>query len=159
MSVELIGDRALWDDFVEKSPYGLLFHKWDFLKIMEKHTNYQLLPYGIYRGNELICIFPLFFRYYNGFKMVFSPPPLTSVPYLGPVVSPVYDTLRQKRKEIYCNAIGDDIDQEIKKLMPNYTSIITAPEFIDMRPFKWNGYCVDTHYTYVIDLTNPQDVI
>ncbi|HTY91886.1 MAG TPA: GNAT family N-acetyltransferase, partial [Methanocella sp.] len=158
-SVELIGDQALWDEFVERSPYGLLFHRWDFLRIMEKHTRYQLFPYGIYRGNELICIFPLFYRYYNGLNMVFSPPPLTSVPYLGPVMAPVYDTVKQKRKEIYGNAIGDEIDAEIKKFMPNYTSIITAPEFIDVRPFKWNGYGVENHYTYVIDLRDPLGVI
>jgi len=152
MSVELIGDQALWDEFVERSPYGLLFHRWDFLRIMEKHTRYQLFPYGIYRGNELICIFPLFYRYYNGLNMVFSPPPLTSVPYLGPVMAPVYDTLKQRRKETYLNTISDGIEAEIKRFTPDYTNFSFVPKFKDVRPFKWNGYNSEIFYTYYFSL-------
>lgn len=52
MTVTMINDKDLWDRFVDESPYGLLFHKWDFLHIIEKHTGYQLLPYGVYKGNS-----------------------------------------------------------------------------------------------------------
>jgi lipid II:glycine glycyltransferase (peptidoglycan interpeptide bridge formation enzyme) len=38
------------------------------------------------------------------------------------------------------------------KMSPNYVSIYLPPGFIDMRPFKWHEYVVDTHYTYTLDL-------
>lgn len=159
MAVELIRDNGLWDSFIEKSSHGLLFHKWDFLKAIERHTKFQLLPYGVYLGEELICLYPVFYRKYQGLKMVFSPPPGSSIPYLGFVMSPVYDTLKQRRKELYINTAVDEMEQEIQKLSPNYVSIDSAPKFVDFRPFKWNGYEVDTHFNYVISLERPLDRI
>jgi hypothetical protein len=41
----VIWDRELWDGFVDASPYGTLFHKWGFLRIVEKHTGYKLFLY------------------------------------------------------------------------------------------------------------------
>jgi len=38
MAVELLEDKRRWDRFVETSPQGLLFHKWDFLKTVERHS-------------------------------------------------------------------------------------------------------------------------
>ena len=60
MVVELLEDKKRWDEFVETSPQGLLFHKWDFLKTVERHSNDQFLPYCVYSGEELRCIFPFF---------------------------------------------------------------------------------------------------
>ena len=61
MVVELLEDKKRWDQFVETSPQGFLFHKWDFLKTVERHSRYQLVPYCIYSGEELRCIFPFFY--------------------------------------------------------------------------------------------------
>lgn len=36
MSIKLMDNGSEWDHFVEESPYGLLFHKWDFLQLIEK---------------------------------------------------------------------------------------------------------------------------
>ena len=60
MAVELLEDKKRWDQFVETSPQGSLFHKWDFLKTVERHSKYQFLPYCVYSGEELRCIFPFF---------------------------------------------------------------------------------------------------
>jgi Acetyltransferase (GNAT) domain len=159
LTLKLISDRGLWDKFVETSPNGLIFHRWDFLKVIEKHSKYQLLPYGVYLGNELICVYPLFYRRYNGLKMLFSPPPGSSIPYLGFVMCEVYDSLKQRRKELYINTVADDIEREIGRISPNYVSIDTPPKFLDIRPFKWNGYNVDVHFNYLISLEKPLDKI
>jgi len=145
-------DKEKWDDFIEKSPYGLLFHKWDFLKIVEKHSNQRLLPYGIYRGENLICVSPLFFKKEKELKMVFSPPPQMGIPYLGIVMSNEYDTLKQNKKEGFLNVVADEIVLEIKNYAPNYIYFSTHPGFLDIRPFRWNGYAVEIYYTYIIDL-------
>lgn len=157
MSIELIGDKDIWDKFVDESPYGLLFHKWDFLSIIERHTNYKLLSYGIYKGDELIAILPLFFRRYKGLKTIFSPPPQTGIPCLGFLMNHKYDILKQRRKESYLNNMVDEIDGEIKKFSPNYVSIST--NFLDLRQFKWNNYTINTNYTYIVDLEKSLDNI
>jgi hypothetical protein len=159
MTVRLIEDSAVWDKFLDETPYGSVFHRWKMLKIVEKYTPYKLLPYGIYRGAELICVFPLYFRAYRGMKLVFSPPPQTLIPYLGLVMGPTYRGLKQKRKEAYLSEVVDEINAEIRKLSPNYVTLQTEPCFDDVRPFLWQHYRVDVSYDYYIDLTKPLDEI
>jgi hypothetical protein len=159
MSIAVMENKGVWDRFVDDSPYGTIFHRWDFLKIVETHTGYRLLPYGIYRGSELVSVFPLFFRKEKGMKMLFSPPPRTGIPYLGFVMGPAYDGLKQRRKEGYANDLADEVSMEIKKLSPNYVSISTVPGFGDVRSFKWNEFNVDVNFTYLVDLRRPQEQI
>ncbi len=40
MVVELLEDKKRWDQFVETSPQGLLFHKRDFLKTVEPRREF-----------------------------------------------------------------------------------------------------------------------
>jgi hypothetical protein len=159
MTAILIDNKDLWDKFVEDSPEGLLFHRWDFLKLIEQYTDYKFLPYGINKGNDLICVFPIFFRRYMSVNMVFSPPPQTAVPYLGPIMSPAYYLHKQRKKESYVNIVAEDIERELNRMSPNYTNIRTAPNFLDIRSFKWEGYNVETFFTYTIDLKKSLDEI
>ncbi|MFX4263311.1 GNAT family N-acetyltransferase [Pelotomaculum propionicicum] len=159
MAVIMINDQALWDKFVDESPYGLLFHKWDFLHIIEKHTGYQLLPYGIYKGDLLIAVFPLFYKKIMGLKTLFSPPPMSSVPYLGFVMYQEYDSLKQDRKEEYLNIVAEDVNSELENISPNYIFISLDKSNFDTRPFIWRGYNQDTHFTYVVDLNRELDDI
>lgn len=155
MTISVIDDGILWDAFVDSSPYGLLFHKWEYLKIMEKHTGCKLYAYGIYKNKELMCVFPVFIKHALGMRMAFSPPPYTGVPYLGPVMSPLYDRFRQGKKESYLKEAVHEVQGELNKLSPTYTLFCTVPGFEDIRPFKWEGYDVDINFTYEIDLRKP----
>lgn len=159
MVVKLIDDQGLWNKHIEESPYGTLFHLWDFLKIIEKHSECKLYPYGIYRGDELVCLFPLFIKSFMGITMVFSPPHGMGIPYLGFVMSSIYDKLKQRRKESYINNVADEIEAEIKKMHANSVHISTVNRFVDVRPFRWNGYDILMNYSYAIDLKRPFDEI
>ena len=159
MTIKIIEKQELWDEFVDGSPYGLLFHKWKFLKIIEKHTNYKLLSYGIYKGDTLICIFPLFYNKVKFIKMIFSPPPQTGVPYLGFVVNQDYDILKEDKKWNLLNIIANEISEQIKKFSPNYISISTVPNFLDIRSFKWNDYNVYINFAYSINLNQTPNEI
>lgn len=159
MAIKLIDEKSLWDQFVDNSPQSFLFHKWDFLKLIEKYTAYKLLPYGIYKGEELICIIPLFYRRIMGVKLLFSPPPQSGVPYLGFIMNGTYPNLKQDRKESYLKLVAEELDREIKRIAPNYTSISFTPGFIDLRAFKWLKYELKTHYTYTVDLKQDLEQI
>jgi hypothetical protein len=155
ITVDIINDKALWDNFVDSSTSGSLFLKWDFLKIIEKYTDTELRTYGIYRGEELICMIPLFYKNVSGVKMIFSPPPRTGVRNLGFVTAPIFNTVKQRRKESYINTIVEDFTAEIKKISPRYMSVSMVENFIDIREFQWAGYNVDIEYTYTMDLKRP----
>jgi hypothetical protein len=159
MSVKIIDNEGLWDRFVDDSPHGTLFHRWKFLEIVERHSGFRLLPYGVYRGSELICVFPVFHKSYGGMRMVFSPPPRTQVPNLGPIMSPKYDGFRQSKKESYLYGAIDEINEEIAKLSPNYTFVSTALGMDDARPFQWSAYDVRVNYTYVLSLERSLEEI
>lgn len=159
MAISIIEDRELWDRTVDESPYGLLFHKWDFLKAAERHTGWKLLPYGVYKGNTLLSLFPLFYKKDLVLKSVFSPPPQSCIPYLGPTMAEEYYKLKPGRREAHLQAVVDEVSAEIRRLAPSYVHIQMPPRFNDIRPFKWNGYGEVSHFTYFIDLRPPLEDI
>ncbi|NLO90181.1 MAG: GNAT family N-acetyltransferase [Clostridia bacterium] len=159
MAINLISDKKVWDQVVDNSPGGLLYHKWDFLKLIEKHSGFKLLSYGIYKGEELICVMPLFFKRIKGVKCLFSPPPQSGVPYLGFVMNATYHTLKQDKKESYINLVAEEVDREIKRISPNYFSASLIPGFVDVRPFKLLNFGINVEYTYMLDLHRPLDDI
>ena len=71
-------------------------------------------------------------------KMVFSPPPHACIPYMGPVILPMYDELKQKRKESYLNTAIDEVNERSGNYS-NCTSIIKAPGSPTPAD-KWNGH-------------------
>jgi hypothetical protein len=153
MAIEYINDQKMWDKFIDDSPHNLIYHKWEFLKITEKYTGYKFLPCGIYKGEQLISVFPLFLKNILGIKFLFSPPPQSAIPYLGPVLDKNYEYLKQDKKESYLDFIVQEIDSEIKKIKPNYFLAVLVPDFHDIRSFQWRNYQVKHSYTYTIDLT------
>lgn len=159
MAIRIIEDKNAWDEFVDLSPYGFLSHKWDFLKIAEGHSGYRLHTYGYYKGEELLGIYPLFYKRFYGFKMAFSPPPRRGIPYLGFLVSRRYDNLSQSKKETFLIQFLEEIEAEIGKFSPDYTLVYTVPGFMDMRFFKWNDYQVVPDFTYTVDLHRPVEDI
>lgn len=159
MSIILINDNNLWDDFVDNSPDGLLFHKWDFLEAMAEFTGYTLERYGIYDGSTLIALYPIFSKSFFGFKTLFSPPPQTGVPYLGFIMGADYYSLKQSKKETQLSVVSDSFNEIVKDKNFNYVSVSLVPNFLDVRQFKWNSYDTNMSYTYLIDLTRSCDEI
>ncbi|KUG20316.1 MAG: GNAT family N-acetyltransferase [Methanomicrobiaceae archaeon] len=160
MPVELLQNGSVWDAFIDESPYGLLFHKWDHLKILEGYTGYTLLPYAIYKGNEIICLFPIFLKRFHGLNAVFSPPPMQGVvPYMGFVMSREFGMLKQSRKELYLKIVADEIRNELREISPGYLSLNLVPNFLDIRQFIWDRYDTRIHYSYLLNLEPSIDDI
>ncbi|WP_406657742.1 hypothetical protein V7O62_04045 [Methanolobus sp. ZRKC2] len=157
--ISIISDSQVWDRFVDESPYGTIFHKWDFLRTVEKHTGCELYPLGFYITEELICIIPLFLKKVKGVRMVFSPPPQTAIPCLGFVLSPRCDVMNQSKKSMHMYDMGKLFAEEIDRMNANYVSIVLTPMFSDIRPFKWNGFMIDPLTVFMIDLRRPLDDI
>lgn len=155
MTASRVDDRDTWDTFIDESPSGLLFHKWDYLHLTAKHTGSTLLPYAVYNGDEPLCVFPLFCRRMHGINAVFSPPPLTVIPHLGCVMSGRFEGLKQSKKESLLGMVADEIRREVRNLSPNYLSIAFVPGFNDIRHYLWDRCDARVRYTYTIDLERP----
>ena len=159
MAVELLEDKKRWDQFVEMSPQGLLFHKWDFLKTVERHSKYQFLPYCVYAGDELRCIFPFLVGRHTGLTVMRSPPPHTQIPYLGPAFDPSVQALKAGTREKIFDQVTAELCKEIDKIAPNLVSITTVPNFLDVRFFIWKKSSEHLRFTYTIDLERSLDEI
>ncbi len=160
MSIDIISDRETWDKFIDAGPSGLLSHRWDFLNITARWTGYAVLPYGIYKGEELIAVCPLFHKRIFGLSIVLSPPPLQAVvPYLGIVMGRDYAAAKQSRRESMLQVVADGFRDISGDLAPDYFSMSLVPDFHDIRQFSLDGYRIRINYTYTVDLTPPLEVL
>jgi len=149
-------DAAEWNSVVVRSPHGTIFHQWEWLKIVEEHTDSRLIPLFGVRGEETIGIFPLFYRKIGPARMVFSPPPNTSVFYLGPALLDLSG--KQERKESNYFEFQREADRFITDSTgSNYRYISLSPDLQDPRPFLWSGYEFESHFDYAIDLRYGYD--
>ena len=152
-------DAEKWDNIVETSPHGTIFHKWNWLKIAEKYTKSKLYPIIGYKGDSPIGIFPLFYFRKILLKSVFSPPPHTAMPYLGPVMTN-YDELKQDKKEMNSIEFQKRIDEFInEKLNANYVYVSLPPGLLDTRQFKWNNYQVEPEFGYIMDISKGAEYV
>jgi len=159
MKVQFVHDKSQWDKFVDESPDGTIFHKWDLLRTVEKHSGYQLLPYGVYQDGELISVFPVFYRKDLMLRLVTTAPPQTGIPYLGPVMYKSTIDMKPSTREKCLHKIVENVVMEINKLSPNHIYIQMMPMHNDIRPFKWHEFQEESNFTYFIDLERPLDEI
>jgi len=150
-------DKKEWDRIISESPHGTIFHEWKWLEIIQKHTHMQFYPLIAIQNNIPIGIIPLFYQKIGIIKMVFSPPPGTSLFFLGPILINFENQKQHQQEQKYCEfqkAIDDFIHMMFN---PDYTSISLPPNLNDPRPFGWSGYSVEPHYDYIIDLIQGPD--
>ena len=148
-----------WNDYINSASHGTIFHMWQWLKIMEKHTNSTLYPLQIFKGSSHIANYPVFLKTKGNFRFALSPASHTNSIYLGPVLQN-YDSYAQKTKEDYLIGIQSEIDRFLfSELKCNFVRLRTAPGLSDSRFLLWAGYKVEPNYTYRLDLSNGLDDI
>lgn len=142
-----------WDKLIETSPYGTIFHTYDWLRTVKKHTNSKLYPLIGMKGEEIIGAFPIFYKKKGHLKIVFSPPPKAGIPYMGPALLG-YDKLKQGKKESSIMDFYTGVDKFIHdNFKPDYIYFKLPPGLIDCRPLKWLGYEAEPVYNYILDLS------
>ncbi|WP_440951829.1 GNAT family N-acetyltransferase [Methanococcoides sp. FTZ1] len=144
------GEWKIWDQLVELSPHGTIFHNSEWLSRCSESFNKDLKIYGCFENDELVCGCSLFvYRSKKIFKKASSTCPLT--PY-GGVVFKQFPTLKVRKQlqdqQKWINALSSFFDKE------GFDSIeiTNSPDFLDIRPFKWNDWSSDVYYAYYLDL-------
>ena len=155
IEMRIAGNEELknWDALMEASPYGTIFHLLDWLRIAEKHTNSKLYLLVGFKGEKIVGVFPIFYKRKGLLRMIFSPPPKTGIPYMGPVLLG-YDKLKQEKKESLLMDFVIGVDKFIQdNFKPAYTYFKLPPGLNDCRPFKWRGYQAKPVYSYLLDIS------
>jgi hypothetical protein len=148
-----------WDDCVFKSQHGTIFHTWKWLKLAEIQTSSKLLPIVIYKGTQIFALYPIFLQKIGFFNLAYSPPTKAYLVYLGLIIVD-YESLKQEKKENRFIQIQEEVD---KFLFENNKCIVsrirTSPGILDSRPLRWNGYHIESLYTYRIPLTKGVKIV
>jgi hypothetical protein len=125
-------DYELWDELVENSPHGTIFHSSDWLTTCSEILNKKLKIFGCFENEELVGGCSLYVYKSKFLKTASSTIEMT--PYGGVILaqSP--------------SAFDDEHFDTIQ--------ITNSPDFVDVRPFIWNGWDSKIHYAYYFNLEN-----
>ncbi|ADB61377.1 hypothetical protein Htur_2500 [Haloterrigena turkmenica DSM 5511] len=152
VSVADPSEQETWNKYVDRSPQGTVFHRYEALECLRNHSGATLYPLIGYKGEQPVGIFPVFELNSGPFSLVFSPPYELGIPNLGPALVHL-DQLKQRKREKrhlrFMESCLEWIDEEID---PQYTYVETDWHYEDTRPFAWNDFDVSPSYTYVIPL-------
>ncbi len=139
-----------WDDFIDQSSNGTLFHKYGWMKAAEAQSKTRFYPLVCEKDGEgLISVFPGFVSKELFLNLFFSPPPGCAIPELGPVFSLRSTKQHRIEADLYNTIAGFDafIRNEYR---PDYVNILTNIK--DVRSYKWLDYSLEPGYTYRLPL-------
>lgn len=148
-----------WNTYVNRSEQGTIFHRYEWLKTVERHSSASLHTYIGMKGETVIGLFPFYKMKKGPFKVIFSPLPGMGIPFLGPML--ILDPkMKQKTTEkTNKNFIEGWLETVESIISPSYYKIIMVPEYNDARPFSWGDFSLSISYTYRIDLNREEDDI
>ena len=148
-------DLSIWDQVIDASPMGTIFHKIYWQKALEKESSARFCPIVGTKGQEIIFLFPCFLKKFWGLRLLFSPPPGCLVPYMGIVFNFVTPNQHVFEKN-YFEAV-DSLNSFIQRqFRPDYIKIIHPVGLDDLRPFLWKNYIATPKYTYFISLSRDK---
>jgi len=148
----------IWDDLVQRAPQATVFHKLEWLKIIEKYTSSKLLLFTGSLGNQIVAAIPFFFYKKKIFPVFSSPIGSAMIQNLGPII-PDYNIIKQDKREYYFREFQKELDIYINHhFNPDSIEIITSPNLLDARPYIWNKYIITPKYNYIKNIKNLDEV-
>jgi len=142
-------EYELWDELVKNSPQGTVFHSSDWLTICSRSLNKKLKIYGCFKNGQLVGGCSLYIYNSKFFKIASSIIEMT--PYGGVVLAQSPSSKVREQEQTYshiikslCNAFDNEHFDHIQ--------LVNSPDFIDVRPFIWNGWNGRILYAYYLNL-------
>lgn len=139
------------------TPYPTPFHQPAFLEVLDRYAGADL--HLLVGRDEFgpVGLFPIFEATVGPVTTTFSPPPGMGMYQLGPVLfdEDADDYVRcESRNRRFLDACFGWISDV---LQPSYFHVRAHPEYVDPRPFRWNGFELHSRFTYSVDLDRPAD--
>ena len=143
-------EYALWDELVECSPHGTIFHSTDWLTMCSEASNRNLKIFGCFENDILVGGCSLFVHNLKGdFKVASSTCSMT--PYGGVVLEQESNNMGRRQLHRHQNLIKH-LYEALYKEKFHSVQITNPPEFLDIRPFTWNGWDCEIKYAYYMNL-------
>lgn len=142
-----------WDDFLDRSQHGTIFHKSYWLKACQDEFKNPFKIYGCFKNN-ILCGGCSYYEKQELFKIAYSL--CTMTPYGGFVLENL-DPNKVREGESTQNKIINSLITQINFNKYDYICMINSPEFIDVRPFIFKDWEVDVKYTYYLNLKDDID--
>lgn len=149
-------DYFEYDNLVDSSIHGSIFHKSWWLKNLEcnKRDSFTLEIIGAYENAGLVGAMPIPIFRKMGMNLIYSP---ILTPYLGPV----FERVDGEKK---CTEISrqKEICREFAAILKKNKKCIYYPfshNIIDLQPFKWVGFNIGIHYSYLLKIANYDQVL
>lgn len=143
-----------WDRIVESAPQGTLFNTTEWYRILEEVTGQRWEITGCAKNGNLVggCISHVTNR--AGFNLLL-PPLLTSYP--GIILLPseserVCDSTEERLKRV--SLLERDLAGRYALAW-----MVHHEEMSELRPFVWNGWETIPRYTYLLNLSSPEELM
>ncbi len=145
-------EYVLWDELVDVSPHGTVFHSSDWLKTCRHALGVGLKIFACFRDGKLVGGCSVFeHKMGRVFKVLSSNVKLS--PY-GGVVTLSPESPKRRAVERNHHSIIESLTRAIDKTgIPNKI-LFCSPDLMDVRPFTSSGWDSEVVYTYRLDLTN-----
>lgn len=144
-------EYPIWDELVENSPQGTIFHTSDWLSMCSDTFGGYLKIFGCFNNNDdLLCGCSLFVLKLKGILKI-ADSICTMTPYGGFVLRPSNSTKIRKIEEDYFLCMNNLI-QSIQNEKYFSTQITSSPGLLDVRPLTWNKWRSRVLYAYYLDL-------
>lgn len=121
------------------------FHETAVLEVIDRHTAGELRRYGVFDGNEPVGLVPVTRRTNALGTAMFSPPPDSGIPRLGPILL-ADDTDRSMMNRRFVTAISDHLGASSPLTLVELRCPIS---YDDPRPFDWGD--LTPSFTWSID--------
>jgi hypothetical protein len=144
-------EYKMWDELVENSPHGTIFHSSDWVTTCSELLNKKLKIFGCFENEELVGGCSLYVYKSKFLKTASSTIGMT--PYGGVVLAQSPSSKVREREQIYRNIVKSLFDAFDNEHFDTI-QITNSPDFVDVRPFIWYGWDSKILYAYYFNLVN-----
>lgn len=145
-----------WDASLPKTGIEV-FHTGAVLDAINKHFDGEMHLFGGFKGQEAVALMPVFVRKNPLGRVIVSPPPSMSIPYIGPILMP--NSPKQSAHESINKAFTEQILDELDiRTTRTFVRLLCSPSYLDPRPLEWSGLTLKPSFTYRIDVTSLDEV-
>lgn len=153
LNTNLLNDdyEKIWDEFVEKSCHGTIYHTFKWKKVIDKVPFYNQEILGIFNGPELVGGAVWVKKTNLNFKLATIP---LATQYIGFVLSDSPSSKLSEKISYQHKIIISGLDY----LEKNYDEInlMLSPSFSDLRPFIQLNYTVTPQLTYYLNFEDEE---
>jgi hypothetical protein len=152
-------DTTEWNRALPDAGFEV-FHTAEALDVIDSHTPGDLQLFVGYKGDRPVGLFPVLETKRAVGKTTMSPAPSMGVPRLGPLLLPA-SPKRRSQEKLNQTFTGEVLDRVGVDESRSLLRVICPSSYTDPRAFIWEGFDVETAFTYVLETRDrtPDDLL